>query len=208
MSPSWAGAKVSDKIGAITNLLDKVDTILIGGAMAYTFMLAQGKPVGKSLVEPDRVDDARRILQAAEPSHANLLLPVDHVCGQEFSAQTQTRVSENEIPEGYMGLDIGPQTVIQYTQQIRDAQTVVWNGPMGAFEIKPFDVGTKEVAQAIAQATQEHHATTIIGGGDSAAAIDQFGLADQVSHVSTGGGASLEMLEGKTFASVELLDDR
>ena len=202
------GAKVSDKIGAITNLLDKVDAILIGGAMAYTFMLAQSKQVGKSLVEPDHVNDARKILETAGPARADLLLPVDHVCGREFSEHTETQISEHDIPKGYMGLDIGPRTVVQYTERIRTAKTIVWNGPMGAFETKPFDVGTKEIAEAIAEVTQQRNATSIIGGGDSAAAIDQFGLADKVSHVSTGGGASLEMLEGKNFASVDLLDDR
>lgn len=202
------GAKVSDKIGAITNLLDKVDTILIGGAMAYTFMMARKQPVGKSLVEPDRVQDALAILHRAGQSQAELLLPVDHVCAREMSSVAPTQVSEQTIPDGYMGLDIGPRTLVQYTGRIGDAKTIVWNGPMGIFETKPFDVGTKQIAQAIARATQEHGATSIIGGGDSAAAIEQFGLADRVSHVSTGGGASLEMLEGKQFVSVELLDDQ
>ncbi len=203
------GAKVSDKIGAITHLLDKVDTVLIGGAMAYTFMLAQGQPVGKSLVEPDRVEDAKAILTtASDEAKAELMLPVDHVCGQSLSAHTPNQVSEGQVPEDYMGLDIGPRTIGQYTARILSAKTVVWNGPMGAFEVKPFDVGTEEVARAIAEATQDNNATSIIGGGDSAAAIEKFGLADRVSHVSTGGGASLEMLEGKKFASVELLDDQ
>ena len=202
------GAKVSDKIGAITNLLDKVDAVLIGGAMAYTFMLAQGKQVGKSLVEPDRVDDARKILEAASSAKADLLLPVDHVCGREFSEHTETQISEDDVPEGFMGLDIGPRTIVEYVSRVKTAKTIVWNGPMGAFEMNPFDVGTKTMAEAIAEATQKHGATSIIGGGDSAAAIDQFGLADKVSHVSTGGGASLEMLEGKNFTSVDLLDDR
>jgi len=202
------GAKVSDKLGAITNLLDKVDTILVGGAMAYTFMLAQDQPVGNSLVEPDRVPDARSILDAAKQSRADLLLPIDHLCGQEFSSQTQTQVSDEGVPDGYMGLDIGPKTTALYQGRIQDARTIVWNGPMGAFETQPFDAGTRQVAQAIAQATRESGATSIIGGGDSAAAIEQFGLADQVSHVSTGGGASLKMLEGKQFVSVDLLDDK
>ena len=202
------GAKVSDKLGAITHLLDKVDTIIIGGAMAYTFMLAQGRPVGKSLVEQDRVQDARDILHAAGgDKKAQLVLPVDHVCGGEFAAGTPTQVSEGAIPEGTMGLDIGPKAADSYTNIIADAKTIVWNGPMGAFEIKPFDVGTRRVAQAIADATRDSGAISIIGGGDSAAAIEQFGLADQVSHVSTGGGASLAMLEGRKVASVELLDD-
>ncbi len=203
------GAKVSDKISAITNLLDKVDAILIGGAMAYTFMLAKGQAVGKSLVEPDRVPDAKAILDAAAAkSKADLLLPEDHVCAAEFKANAPTQPATDAIPEGTMGLDIGPKTIALYTERLLAAKTVVWNGPMGAFEIPPFDSGTRGVAQAIAKATQQNAAVSIIGGGDSAAAIEQFGLADKVSHVSTGGGASLEMLEGKKFASVELLDNQ
>jgi phosphoglycerate kinase len=202
------GAKVSDKIGAIRNLLKQVDVILIGGAMAYTFMLAQRKPVGRSLVEPDRVRDALEILAEAGRSKAKLMLPVDTVCGQELSSSTKTLVAEGAIPDGYEGLDIGPRTQAEYAAQVGRAKTIVWNGPLGAFETKPFDVGTRAVAQAIARATRENGAISIIGGGDSAAAIEEFGLADQVSHVSTGGGASLEMLEGKSFASVELLDEK
>ncbi len=202
------GAKVSDKIVAITNLLDKVDAILIGGAMAYTFMLAQNKAVGNSRVETDRVKEASSILDAVQRSNAQLMLPEDHVCGSEFKAGTTTRNTDDVIPDGFMGLDIGPRTVQRYCDQVKQAKTIVWNGPLGAFEIEPFDVGTRRVAHAIAEATQEHGAVSIIGGGDSAAAIEQFGLADKVSHVSTGGGASLEMLEGKKFASVELLDDK
>ncbi len=201
------GAKVSDKMGAITNLLDTVDTILIGGAMAYTFMLAQDKGVGKSLVERDRLKDAHAILDHAGRAKADLMLPVDHVCGKEFSSMTETQVSDEEIPDGWMGLDIGPKTVTAYAEVIGKATTLVWNGPMGAFETKPFHVGTKRIATEIAEATADHGATSIIGGGDSAAAIEQFELADKVSHVSTGGGASLEMLEGKKFNSVELLDE-
>lgn len=202
------GAKVSDKIGAIKNLMKQVDVILIGGAMAYTFMLAQRKPVGKSLVEPDRVKDALEILAEAGRSKARLMLPVDTVCGLELSSSTKTLVAEGAIPDGYEGLDIGPRTQAEYAAQVGRAKTIVWNGPLGAFETKPFDVGTRAVAQAIARATRENGAVSIIGGGDSAAAIEEFGLADQVSHVSTGGGASLEMLEGKSFASVELLDEK
>jgi phosphoglycerate kinase len=201
------GAKVSDKIGAINNLIGKVDTILIGGAMAYTFMLAQGKKVGNSLVERDKVKDARAALDHVGGGRTDLLLPVDHVCAQTLSAMAQTKVCNEAIDDGWLGLDIGPRTVVDYALEIAKAKTIVWNGPMGAFETQPFDVGTKEVAKAIAQATQKHGAVSIIGGGDSAAAIEQFGLAGQVSHVSTGGGASLEMLEGKKFNSVELLDD-
>ena len=202
------GAKVSDKITAITNLLDKVDAILIGGAMAYTLMLAQQKKVGKSLVEPDRVKDACAILEKAGRSSAQLLMPVDHVCGKALSSATPTKVCVEEIDDEWIGLDIGPRTINMYTDQIARAKTIVWNGPMGAFETEPFDVGTKKIAQAIADATQKNGAVSIIGGGDSAAAIEQFGLADKVSHVSTGGGASLEMLEGKKFNSVAQLDEK
>ncbi len=201
------GAKVSDKLGAINNLLTKVDTVIVGGAMAYTFMKAEGKGVGKSLVEDDKVNDAKEILAKAGREVADLMLPVDHVCAQQLSSMAPTQVAGETIPDGWMGLDIGPKTISAYAGVINKAKTIIWNGPMGAFETEPFDVGTKEVAEAIARATAEHGATSIIGGGDSAAAIEQFGLADKVSHVSTGGGASLEMLEGKKFASVELLDE-
>ncbi len=202
------GAKVSDKIGAIHNLLGKVDTILIGGAMAYTFMKAKGQQVGKSLTEGGRVKDADQILDAVAKSKSKLILPVDHVCAQHLSSISPTKVCTDNIDDGWMGLDIGPKTVTLFVQAIMAGKTIVWNGPVGAFETAPFDVGTKEIAEAVAQATQENGAVSIIGGGDSAAAIDTFGLADQVTHVSTGGGASLEMLEGKAFPSVELLDDR
>ena len=200
------GAKVSDKIGAIENLLPKVNQILVGGAMAYTFMLAEEKTTGKSLVEEKRVDDARRMIESAGRDKAELFLPVDHVCGKQISSKSPTQVCTEQIEDGWMGLDIGPKTVNHYTSLIGKAKTIVWNGPMGCFETDPFHVGTKRVAEAIADAT-DNGATSIIGGGDSAAAIEQFGLADRVSHVSTGGGASLEMLEGKSFRSVELLDD-
>lgn len=201
------GAKVSDKILAIENLLTKVDAILVGGAMAYTFLAAEKKSVGKSLVEDDRIADARRIIDAAAKSPAKLMLPVDHICGQELSPNTVTAISREVIPDGWMGLDIGPRTVTLYAELIEHAKTVIWNGPMGAFETQPFDVGTKEIALAVTRATLLHGATTIIGGGDSAAALEKFRLSDNVTHVSTGGGASLEMLEGKAFKSVELLDD-
>ena len=195
------GAKVSDKIAAITHLLDKVETILIGGAMAYTFFLAQGKQVGNSLVEKDRVNDAKRMLEVGQDK---IILPIDTHCGDAFSGDCNKQMIEGgNIPDGYEGLDIGPKTAKLFARTIQDAKTVVWNGPMGVFEMSPFEQGTQVVAQAIADST----AVSIIGGGDSAAAIEQFGLADQVSHVSTGGGASLEMLEGKKFVSVELLDE-
>lgn len=195
------GAKVSDKINVIRNLLGICDKVLIGGAMAYTFSLAQGKQVGDSLVEQDKVELAKELL--AEGSD-KLMLPVDTHCGDDFSADCNKKVvPAGQIPDGFQGLDIGPETAKAYTQVLETAQTIVWNGPMGVFEMPPFDAGTRAVASAIAKSG----ATSIIGGGDSAAAIRQMGFSDQVSHVSTGGGASLAMLEGKPFASVEVLDD-
>ena len=199
------GKKVSDKIAVITNLLSICDHVLIGGAMAYTFSLAQGGKTGKSLVEPDKVELARALLGQGG---GKLMLPVDTHCADEFSASANKRiVKAGEIPDGFEGLDIGPETAGQYAAIIRTAGTVVWNGPMGVFEMPPFDAGTKTVAAAVAEATA-HGAVTIIGGGDSAAAVEQLGYADQVSHVSTGGGASLEMLEGKAFETVAVLDDK
>ncbi len=196
------GAKVSDKIEVIKNLLGICDKVLIGGAMAYTFGLARGGRVGSSKVELDKVDLAKELIAVGG---SKLVLPVDDHCGDKFAADCVKRVvPAGEIPDGFMGLDIGPQTAALYGKLVREAQTVVWNGPMGVFEMPPFDAGTKAVAQAIADSS----ATSIIGGGDSAAAIEKLGFADKVSHVSTGGGASLEMLEGKKFAAVEVLDDK
>ncbi len=201
------GAKVSDKLPAITNLLDKADHILIGGAMAYTFIKALGHNVGDSRVEADRVADAKKMIDHAANHHVDLHLPTDHVCSTQFEeSMGDIEVFEDEIKDGFMGLDIGPKTQGHYAKVIRDAKTVVWNGPMGVFEWRPFRVGTKTIADAMAQATASG-ATTIVGGGDSAAAAEEFGVADKLSHVSTGGGASLAMLEGKSFAAVELLDD-
>jgi 3-phosphoglycerate kinase len=197
------GAKVSDKIAVIENLLAKADTILIGGAMAYTFFLAQGKKVGKSLSEKDKVELAKSLLEKAK---GKILLPVDTVISDKMTDDAQTRIVEGDIPDDMEGFDIGPKTAQLYADKIRNAKTVVWNGPMGVFEKKPFVNGTKVVAQALAEATSKG-ATTIIGGGDSAAAIEDFGLADKVSHVSTGGGASLEFLEGKGFACIDILDN-
>jgi phosphoglycerate kinase len=195
------GAKVSDKINVIKNLLGICDQVLIGGAMAYTFSLAQGGKVGNSLVEPDKVDLAKELLQAGGKK---LMLPVDTHCGDAFQANcNKCVVPTGQIPDGYQGLDIGPQTAKAFTAVVLKAKTIVWNGPMGVFEMPPFDAGTRAVAQAIAQSG----GTSIIGGGDSAAAIQQMGFADRVSHVSTGGGASLSMLEGQKFASVEILDE-
>ena len=195
------GAKVSDKIKVIRNLLEICDKVLIGGAMAYTFSLARRGEVGKSLVERDKVELAEELI---EDGGTKLVLPADTHCGDDFSATCgKLVVNAGEIPDSYEGLDIGPATAALYTDIIEDAKTVVWNGPMGVFEMPPFDEGTRAVAQAIA----DSDAVSIIGGGDSAAAVQQLGFADQVTHVSTGGGASLAMLEGRTFASVDLLDD-
>ncbi len=195
------GAKVSDKIEVIRNLLNVCDKVLIGGAMAYTFSLAQGGRVGKSLVETDKVDLAKELI---EIGGEKLVLPVDTHCGDDFRPDCNKMVVQaGEIPDGFEGLDIGPKTAELFAGLIRDAKTVVWNGPMGVFEMPPFDEGTKAVAQAVADSS----AISIIGGGDSAAAIEQLGFADKVTHVSTGGGASLELLKGVKFPAVELLDD-
>ena len=195
------GAKVSDKINVINNLLGICDYVLIGGAMAYTFSLARGGQTGKSLVEKDKVELAKELIAKGGEK---LVLPVDTHCGDDFSSDCNKQiVRAGEIPDGWEGLDIGPETAEKYAQLLHDARTVVWNGPMGVFEMPPFDEGTKRVAKAIA----DSQATSIIGGGDSAAAIEQLGFADQVTHVSTGGGASLSMLEGEKFQAVELLDN-
>ena len=195
------GAKVSDKIMVIQNLLQICDQVLIGGAMAYTFFLAQGGKLGKSRVEIDKVDLAKELIAAGGKK---LVLPVDTHCGDAFKGDcNKVIVAAGQIPDNFEGFDIGPKTIELYQQIIKSAKTVVWNGPMGVFEMPPFDAGTRAVAQAIV----DSKAVSVIGGGDSAAAIQEFGLADQVTHVSTGGGASLEMLEGKKFAAVELLDE-
>lgn len=197
------GAKVSDKIAVIENLLSKADSLLIGGAMAYTFFLAQGKEVGKSLVERDKVQLAKELMQKAG---TKLKLPVDTIVSDKMSDDAQTKTVEGNIPADLEGFDIGPKTAATYAAEIAKAKTIIWNGPMGVFEKEPFQAGTKAVAEAVAKATKSSDATTIIGGGDSAAAIEQFGLADQVSHVSTGGGASLEYLESGHFATLDILD--
>jgi phosphoglycerate kinase len=197
------GAKVSDKINVIEQLLGKADTLLIGGAMAYTFFLAQGKEVGKSLVERDKVDLAKGLLAK---SGGKIKLPVDTVISDKMTDDAQTSIVEGNIPADKEGFDIGPKTQAAYKAEIAKSKTVVWNGPMGVFEKKPFQSGTKAVAEAVADATTKSGATTIIGGGDSAAAIEQFGLADNVSHVSTGGGASLEFLENGHFSTIDILD--
>lgn len=200
------GAKVSDKIGAIHNLIGKVDAILVGGAMAYTLLQANGHDLGSSLVEIDKIDEARGIIQEARDSSTKLLLPLDHVCGKDLSGQSPVQVTDGpDIPDDWMGFDIGPLTREAYGSQISTARTIIWNGPMGVFEIPPFDEGTNQLARAIVSATKDG-AISIVGGGDSAAAVEALGLAEGFSHVSTGGGASLHMLEGRLFASVELLD--
>jgi phosphoglycerate kinase len=198
------GAKVSDKINVIQNLLAICDKVLIGGAMAYTFSLAQGGSVGRSRVEKDKVDLAKELIASGGDK---LLLPLDTHCGDDFKGTCNKQVvAAGQIPAegGWEGFDIGPATIAKYSDVIQSAKTVVWNGPMGVFEMPPFDAGTRAIADAIVASG----ATSIIGGGDSAAAIQEFGLADKVTHVSTGGGASLEMLEGKKFVAVELLDDK
>jgi len=197
------GKKVSDKIGVIEALLGKCDAVLIGGAMNYTFMMAQGKKTGKSLVEEDKVDEAKRLLQMGGEK---LKLPVDVVAAADLQEGIDTQVFENGIPDDMMGLDIGPKSIEAYKQIVADAKTVAWNGPMGVFEIKPFDVGTYAIADALAEATARG-TISVIGGGDSASAVDKAGLSEKMSHVSTGGGASLEFMEGKSFAAVDVLDD-
>jgi phosphoglycerate kinase len=201
------GAKVSDKIDVIRNLLDKVDTLLIGGAMAYTFLKAQGRQVGKSLVEDDKVELAKSLLQQAQNKNVRLLLPVDNVVAEKIDASATTQViqSQQGVPEDKMGLDIGPETVAAFAREIAGAKTIVWNGPMGVFEVAPFAKGTMKVAEAIAQ---NRGAISIVGGGDSVAAVQQSGLANKISHISTGGGASLEFLEGKKLPGVEALTDK
>jgi len=197
------GAKVSDKIAVIEQLLGKADSLLIGGAMAYTFFLAQGKNVGKSLVERDRVELAKSLLANAG---GKIKLPVDTVISNKMTDDAETKIVEGNIPDDMEGFDIGPKTIAAYSAEILKSKTVIWNGPMGVFEKKPFQAGTRAVAQAVADATSKSGATTIIGGGDSAAAIEIFGLADKVSHVSTGGGASLEFLEKGHFSTLDILD--
>ena len=199
------GAKVSDKILVLENLLDRIDALLVGGAMAYTFLRARGVGVGSSRVEEDKLDLAAGILAKAEQKKVDLLLPVDHVCGKEFAEETETlAVDGEEIPEGWMGLDIGPRSVEAFSARLREAKTVIWNGPMGVFEWEPFAAGTMNLARALA----ESDALSIVGGGDSASAAKKSGLAERFSHISTGGGASLELLEGKELPGVAALSDR
>ncbi len=201
------GAKVSDKIGAVGHLLPKCDALLVGGAMAYTFLRALGRHVGESRVEEKFVGEAKRMIEEAARLKCDLHLPEDHVCSTQFAETSgQVEVQREHVKPGFMGLDIGPATQATFARVLRGAKTIVWNGPMGVFEWMPFRVGTQQVARAIADATVGG-ATSIVGGGDTAAAVERFKLADKMSHVSTGGGASLEMLEGKRFQSVDLLDE-
>ncbi len=201
------GAKVSDKIALIDHLLPKADAILVGGAMAYTFLSSLGRRVGSSRVEASHLDHARRMIDAAANSRCDLHLPSDHIAADQFMEHpSNVKTFGDHIDEGFMGLDIGPRTQAAYAMVLAKARTIVWNGPMGVFEWSLFRAGTRAVAQAIADATAQG-AVSIVGGGDSAAAAESFNLADRFSHVSTGGGASLEMLAGKRFTTVELLDN-
>jgi phosphoglycerate kinase len=202
------GAKVSDKIEVVENLMRVANAMLIGGGMAYTFLKSQGLPIGNSLVEADKLDLARRLLADAKARNFRFLLPTDHVLGRAFKADTETQTtSVSATPDGWMGLDIGPQTIAAYSAELAGAKTIVWNGPMGVFEMPAFSQGTLEVARAVAAATA-NGATSIVGGGDSVAAIHAAGLADKVSHISTGGGASLEFLGGRKLPGVEALTDK
>lgn len=199
------GAKVSDKINVINNLIDKCDTVIIGGGMAYTFIKATGGSIGTSLCEEDKLDLARDLLKKAEEKGVKLLLPVDTVCGDHFGADAEPVVYETDkIPDGMMGLDIGEKTIARFSEAVQDAGTVVWNGPMGVFEFDTFAVGTKAMARAIANS----NAISIIGGGDSAAAVEKLGFAQKMKHISTGGGASLEFLEGRELPGIACLMDK
>lgn len=199
------GAKVSDKIGVIENLLDKVDTLVIGGGMAYTFYKAQGLNIGTSICEEDKIELAKTILEKAKEKGINLLLPVDNHVAAEYSNEADDKFVDKEaIPENYMGLDIGPKTIEKFKEVVKTAKTVLWNGPLGVCEFSRYEVGTKAVAEILANTD----AITIIGGGDSAAAIEKLGLADKMTHISTGGGASLEFLEGKVLPGIDCLNNK
>ena len=199
------GKKVSDKIGVIDSLLEKVDTLMIGGGMAYTFFKSMGYSVGNSICEEDKLDLAQSLIEKAKNKGVKLMLPVDTRVGKEVSEDTESKVvSYKEIPDGWEGLDIGPETIKMYTDELRKAATVLWNGPVGIFEIEQFAVGTNEIAKTLS----EIDAVTVIGGGDSAAAVKKAGLADKMTHISTGGGASLEFIEGKKLPGIECLMDK
>ena len=209
------GVKVSDKIAVIEHLLTKVDRLLIGGAMAYVFMVARGQTVGKSRVEREKEEKdgsktdvialAKHLLGKIETSKAEVLFPVDHLVAQQPAADADTDVQGPEIQDGWVGVDIGPETAQLYCERLADAKTAIWNGPMGIFEMAPFAEGTEAVCKAMAKMGE--HGTAVVGGGDTAAAVEKFGLADEMTHISTGGGASLEFLEGKPFETIEILDD-
>jgi phosphoglycerate kinase len=202
------GAKVSDKIEVVDNLINVADGMLIGGGMAYTFLKAQGVPVGRSLVEPDKLDLPRRVFETAKINHFELLLPTDHEIGAEFRPDTMTRVVPvTETPDDWMGLDIGPATISAFSAVLARAKMIVWNGPMGVFEMAAFATGTLKIAEAVAEATTRG-ALSIVGGGDSVAAVHQAGVAEKISHISTGGGASLDFLAGKKLPGVEALTDK
>ena len=200
------GKKVSDKIGVINSLLEKVDTLMIGGAMAYTFFKAQGYNVGNSICELDKLDLAKELMEKAVKKGVKLMLPVDTRLGKEFDPNTETKtVSWTEIPDGWEGFDIGDETIKSYKEELKNAKTVIWNGPVGLFEFDKFAIGTNEIAKTLSEMTD---ATTIIGGGDSAAAVEKAGLSEKFTHISTGGGASLEFLEGKKLPGIECLMEK
>ena len=198
------GAKVSDKIGIIEHLLNKVDKILIGGGMAYTFLAAKGEEIGKSKLEKDKIGSAKDLLTKARDMKVELLLPSDHVVTEDLNKRTEVKVVSHDIPEDMLGVDIGPDTVRRFKEALQGARTILWNGPLGVFEIEVFSKGTREVAEFITKLD----ATTVLGGGDTASAISQFGLEEKVSHVSTGGGASLEFLEGRELPGIAALQDK
>jgi phosphoglycerate kinase len=201
------GSKISGKIDVIDNLLEKADTLLIGGGMAYTFLNALGQSTGKSLIEADKVDVAKAALAKAKAKGVKLLLPVDHVLADKFAADAKTQIfsGKGAFPADWMALDIGPATIDLFAKEIADARTILWNGPMGVFELAPFAHGTNAIAELVAANSE---ATSIVGGGDSVAAVKQAGVADKITHISTGGGASLEFLEGKTLPGVAALTDK
>ena len=199
------GKKVSDKITVINNLLEKVDTLIIGGGMAYTFLRAEGLNTGSSIVEEDKIDLAKELLAKAKAKNVKMLLPVDVKLAKEFSNDAESKIVKvNEIEEGWMGLDIGPETIAEYKSVLENAKTIMWNGPLGVFEFENFAFGTNKVAEILGNLD----ATTVIGGGDSAAAIEKAGYAEKMTHISTGGGASLEFLEGKTLPGIDCLLDK
>ena len=201
------GAKVSDKLAVVKNLLGKVNTLIIGGGMAYTFLKAQGHSVGNSLCELDQLEYAKEMIAKAKEAGVNFLLPVDNIAADKFDAEANTQIVGADIPDGWMGLDIGPKTVELYAAAIKEAKTVVWNGPMGCFEMPKFAEGTMGVCKAVAE-VKANGGVSIIGGGDSVAAVNKSGLADKMTHISTGGGASLEYLEGKVLPGVDALTDK